>query len=98
MINPAGEYHRDSSDRLCFEMFDVDAVDYPKLVTQIVARFNLHSTSDLVIGSDQLIGEYSDGDCSIGLDWDNWSGFIVTAHTTDAEPLVKSIGAFLSDG
>lgn len=98
MAKPAGEYHRDASDRLCFEMFDLDSNEYPKLVAGIVEHFGLKPTSDLVIGPDQLIGGYSDGNCSIGLDWDNWSGFFVTAHTPGAEPLVKSIGAFLSDG
>ncbi len=32
MTKPTGEYHRDGSDRLCYEMFDVDAIDYPKFV------------------------------------------------------------------
>ena len=98
MTKSTGEYHRDASDRLCFEMFDVDAIDYPKLVARIVAQFDLKSTSEMVVGHDQLIGGYSDGKFSIGLNWDNWSGFFVTAHTPEAEPLVKSIGAFLSDG
>ncbi|QDS91604.1 hypothetical protein FF011L_03340 [Roseimaritima multifibrata] len=98
MTKPTGEYHQDASDRLCFEMFDVDAIDYPKLVARIVAQFNLKSTSEMVVGPDQLIGGYSVGQWSIGMDWDNWSGFFVTAHTPEAEPLVKSIGVFLSDG
>ncbi|MEO9594406.1 hypothetical protein [Rhodopirellula bahusiensis] len=98
MTKPTGEYHRDASDRLCFEMFDVDAIDYPKLVARIVAQFDLKSSSELVVGPDQLIGVHTNGQCSIGLDWDSWSGFFVTAHAPEAEPLVKSIGAFLSDG
>jgi len=79
MSKPTGKYHRDSSDRLCFEMLDVDAIDYPKYVSRIVERFELKPNSELVIGRDQLIGGYSDGENSIGLDWDNWSGFFVTS-------------------
>lgn len=96
MAKPIGEFHRDASNRLCFEMFDVDSNDYPKLVTRIVEHFDLKPTSAMMMGPDQLIGGYSDGKCSIGLDWDNWSGFFVTARTPDAESLVKSIGTFLS--
>jgi len=98
MTKPAGEYHRDASDRLCFEMFDVDAIAYPRLVARIVAQFDLNSTSEMVVGPAQLIGGYSCGTYLIGLDWDNWSGFFVTAHRPESEPLVKSIGAFLTDG
>lgn len=96
-MNQDGEFHRDASDRLCYEMFNVDANAYPRLVSRIVGLFDLRSTSETAVGLDCLLGNYTDGSMSVGLDWDNWSGFIVTAHSPDAEPLVQAIAAFLSD-
>ena len=92
-----GENRRDASDRLCFEISNVIALDYPKLIVRIIAQFYLESSAKAVVGPDQIIGGYSDGKCSIGLDWDHWSGFFITALTPEAEVLVRSIGAFLSD-
>ena len=97
MVKLTGHFDRDASNRLCFEILDVDAVDHPNLVSQIVAHFELKSTSGLLVGPDQLMSAYSDGKCTVGLDWDNWSGFYVTAESPKAEPLVRAIGAFLSD-
>lgn len=96
MRKPSRQFHHDASDRLCFELYDAEAVDYPKLVSRIVDHFNLTSTSNFVVGLDQMFENYSDGQCSVGMDWDIWSGFIVTAHSKEAEPLVKAIGVFLS--
>jgi hypothetical protein len=95
MKNPNGAFHRDASHRLCFEMLEVDSLDYPKLAAHIVARFGLSPTSELIMGSHEMFCDYTDGNCTVGLEWDNWSGFIVTAKTPEAESLVSSIGEFL---
>ena len=31
----------------------------------------------------------------VGLEWDNWSGFIVVAKTPESEPLVHAIAEWL---
>ena len=97
MIYPTGKFARDASNRLCYEVFDLDASDFPQVVSRIVNQFNLESTSDLVVGVDQLFCCYSDGERSVELAWDNWSGFFVTANSSDAEELVRAFGSFLSD-
>lgn len=97
MPDMPGQFERDVSNRLCFELFSVDAVAYPKIVSQIVQQFCQQPTLGLVVGSNQLIGSYSDSKCSIALDWDNWSGFFVTANSPDAESLARQIGAIISE-
>ncbi|EGF28968.1 hypothetical protein RBWH47_02625 [Rhodopirellula baltica WH47] len=97
MANPAGSFLRDASNRLCFEMFDVDSMDYPAFAARVVARFDLIPAGDLIAGLDEVFRDYTDGNCTVGLEWDNWSGFIVTAKSPNAEPLVTSIGEFLSE-
>lgn len=94
----SGLFLRDASNRLCFEMFDVDSLDYPGLAARVVEQFRLKPSSGLIVGLDAMFREYSDGACTVGLEWDNWSGFIVVAKTQNAEPLVEAIGAYLSAG
>ncbi len=98
MPKTPGSYSRDASNRLTFEMFDVDSLDYAKLAARVVEKFNLTPSSELIIGLDEVIRDYTDGKRTVGLEWDNWSGFIVVAKTSTAEPLVNEIGAYLSGG
>ena len=97
MAKSVGAFTRDASGRYCFERSDVSDDEYPALVARIVDQFDLRPDSGLTVGPDQLFANYSRGPLVIGLDWDVWSGFIVTAHSPDSEPLVQAIGSFLSE-
>lgn len=90
-----GNFMRDASNRLCFEIVELAADDFANVVARIVQHFQLKPNAAPVIGPDQLVHSYSDGECSIGLDWDNWSGFFVTAHSPESESLVSSVATFL---
>ncbi len=39
--------------------------------------------------------DYRRNEQLVELAWDNWSGFIVTAKTTDSQPLVREIASWL---
>ena len=78
-------------------MFDVDSLDYPKLAARIVEEFGLMPSSELIVGLDEMFRDYTDRERTVGIEWDNWSGFIVVAKTPNAELLVNEIGAYLSD-
>ena len=97
MKKPAGTFHRDASNRLCFEMFDVGSLEYPQLAARVVTQFKLTPVGDSVVGLDEMFRDYTDGVLQIGIEWDNWSGFVVTAKSPSAEPLVNSIGTFLTE-
>lgn len=88
MTNLPGRFHRDASNRLSYEIFDLNSDAYAKVCTRIANNFELSPASELVIGLDQMFRDYSDGRNVIGLDWDNWSGFVVVAKNVEAEPLV----------
>lgn len=62
---------------------------------RIVNKFGLSPAGELIVGLDEMFRDYTDGPNVIGLEWDNWSGFIVVAKNADAEALVRSIAKFL---
>ena len=93
---PDNDFYRDGSNRLTFEMFRIPANDYPELCGAIVEEFHLSSGGPFVTnGADVLLSDFRSGEQIVGLDWDIWSGFIVTAKTVESEPLVRAIGAWL---
>ena len=92
---PDNQFRRDGSERLTFEMFRVPALEYPAVCAAVVRAFGLVQHTELVVGPDQLLWDFRRGEQIVGLEWDNWSGFIVTAKNPEAEPLVREIGAFL---
>ena len=97
MTIQAGKFHRDASNRLCYEIHDTDSLQYPELAATVASEFNLIAVGDLITGVDEMFRDYTDGSLCIGLDWDIWSGFSVVAKTPESEPLVESIGAFLTN-
>ncbi|MBX3416231.1 MAG: hypothetical protein KF851_01405 [Pirellulaceae bacterium] len=95
MTNPRGHFHYDASNRLTHEVFDLESDRYPETCDRIVNKFDLRAVGELVIGFDEMFRDYTDGQNLVGLEWDNWSGFIVVAKSPGAEALVRSIAEFL---
>ena len=95
MPNPSGHFHHDASNRLTYEVFDLDSSRYAMTCDRIVNKFGLSPAGELIVGLDEMFRDYADGPNVIGLEWDNWSGFIVVAKNADAETLVRSIAEFL---
>jgi hypothetical protein len=92
---PDNGFHRDASGRLTFEMFRVPGDSCPAITKEVVVAFNLVPAGTLVVGWDMVSWDYQQGEAVVGLEWDNWSGFIVTAKNSLAEPVVEEIGAYL---
>jgi hypothetical protein len=89
-------FYRDASGRLTFEMFNLPADSYRVVCNELVASFHLEPLGTPV--SDFLsivLQDYCCGWQVVGLEWDNWSGFIVVAKTPESEPLVQAIGEWL---
>lgn len=42
-----------------------------------------------------MFRDYSDGERTVGLEWDIWSGFIVVAKDSESETLVRQIAEYL---
>ena len=76
----------------------VAATDYPAVCRGVVDAFGLSPASDIVVGPEQIFWEFRRGEQVVGLEWDIWSGFIVTANTPGSEQLVREIAARLQQG
>lgn len=94
-MNLPGQFHRDASNRLTYEVFDLESSWYAATCNRIANRFGLSPAGELIVGLDEMFRDYTDGQYVIGLEWDNWSGFIVVAKNADAEDLVRSIAEYL---
>jgi hypothetical protein len=93
---PNNWFRRDASGRLTFEMFNVPGDCYRDVCSELVASFHLvplgTAVGDLV---SLVFQDYSCGSKVVGLEWDNWSGFMVVAKTPESEPLVQTIAKWL---
>lgn len=90
------KFHRDASDRLTYELFHVESDDYPAVCDEVGARFRPVQAVPQVAGLSVILREYQCGPATVCLEWDNWSGFLAVANDTEAESLVREIGAYLS--
>jgi hypothetical protein len=74
----------------------VSSEDHPAVCRAVMDAFALSPCGSIVIGPDQVFWDFRRGDQFLGLDWDNWMGFMVYAKTTDSEQLVRDIAEWLS--
>jgi hypothetical protein len=93
---PDNQFLRDASGRLTFEMFRVPAGSYCTVCSALMSAFRLVPETTLVTNAvDIVFQDYRRGEEVVGLEWDNWSGFMVTAKTTASDSLVQDIGGWL---
>lgn len=97
MPNLHGTFHRDASQRLTFEIYELSSDCSPSLCQKLSAAFHLQPVSELVIGLDEMFRDYSNGSQTVGLEWDVWSGFIIVAKTQESEELVRQLANYLSE-
>lgn len=90
-------FFRDASDRLTHDRADIDSSSFPEVCRSVADHFNLNPLSELVIGLDQMFWDFTDGNLTVELAWDNWLCFTITAKEADAEALVRQIADFLSE-
>lgn len=95
---PRDPFWRDASERLTFNVDDLPASDFPSLCSRIVEMFDLVVDAMPIIGLDLLSIEAHHGDAIVGLDWDNWMGFMVVAKNREAEDVVRKIGEWMMNG
>ncbi|MDH5389076.1 MAG: hypothetical protein OEY06_11595 [Gammaproteobacteria bacterium] len=89
--------HRDASNRLTFDFDRIESRSYSKITKAVVSHFKLVPDNKLTEGLDEIFQDYKSGDSVVGLEWDNWSGYIVNAKNTKSEQLVKEIAAFINE-
>lgn len=88
--------HRDNSDRLTFDFDNIESKMYSKITSEVVSHFGLEVATKKVNGLDEVFQDFKRGSEIVGLEWDNWSGYIVNAKTKSAEPLAREIAGYVS--
>lgn len=87
--------HRDASERLMFDFDEIDSVQYSSITKSVAKQFRLESVAELVIGLDEMFQDYQHNEKIVGLEWDNWSGYMVVAKIKSAEDLARDIASFI---
>lgn len=88
--------HRNANGQLTIDFHKLDAGMYNLVTEAVVSSFGLQSESDRADGLDVVFQDFKSDDDVFGLGWDNWSGYIVNAKTSSAEPLVREIAGYIS--
>ncbi len=89
---PAG---RDNSGMLTFDFPDIPSAKYGSVTKSSVEKFSLQPSGPRTDGLDEIFQDYELDSAVVGLEWDNWSGYIVVAKSKMAEPLAKEIAAYV---
>ncbi len=89
--------HRNTSNQLAIDINKIEASNYSEITKEVVRHFNLEANNEIVKGLNEIFQEFKSGRAVIGLEWDNWSGYIVNAKNREAEPLAKVIAAFINE-
>jgi hypothetical protein len=88
--------HRDTSDRLTIDFDNIEAGKYSAITKAIVSEFGLEPSSAKTNSLDEVFQDFNIGNEIVGLEWDNWSGYIVNAKTKSAEQLVRKIAEYIN--
>ncbi len=96
-INSAMNNYRNESNQLTIDFDKIESKMYLKITKEVVKKYNLETNKKLVIGFNEKFQEFKLGKAIIGLEWDNWSGYIVNAKNKEAENLVKEIAEFINE-
>ncbi|WP_339509890.1 hypothetical protein [Pseudomonas sp. RL_15y_Pfl2_60] len=87
---------RDASGRLTFDFNGIESGRYRKITKAVMSEFGLEPVGGKTRGLDEVFQDFMRGNEIVGLEWDNWSGYIVNAKTKSAEYLVREIAGYVS--
>jgi hypothetical protein len=88
-------FYRDASGRLTFELSTLPAEEYGRVSRALASVLHLRAVGRIVESVDVVFQDYQRDEATIGLEWDNWTGFTVVAKDPAAESLVLEVGAWL---
>jgi hypothetical protein len=87
--------NRDHSNRLTVALEGMPSLAYRFLSWKLKRKFGLKKSTTLTSTVEERFQEYSKDENQVSIDWDVWSGFMVTALTAESEGLVQEIGDWL---
>jgi hypothetical protein len=92
----ANQIWRDAAGRLTFSMGGAPAGSYQRMCEAVAATFKLVRQAGLVTnGFDIVFQDYRRNEQVVGLEWDNWMGYMVVAKTPDSAFMVQEIATWL---
>jgi hypothetical protein len=89
--------HRNASNQFTFDFIKIEYKLYSSITNDVVAKFEMEPATELVTGLNEKFQEFKSGSAVIGLEWDNWSGYIVSAKNVEAEQLAEKIANFINE-
>ena len=89
--------YADDSKRLTVAIEDMPSLAYRFVRWKLCREFHLKKSGPYVKSFDEKFQKFSNNDGQVSIDWDTWSGFTVTALTSESEPLVRNMGVWLKE-
>jgi len=90
-----GIFLRDASGRLAYEISNIPSDRYLEIREILVAKFKLIPFGFTINSLEDSWRTYIKGFRRLGIEWDDWSGFIIVAKNKRSEKLVYEMGQFL---
>lgn len=87
--------YKDASNRLSVAVEGMPSLVYRFVAWKIKKKFNLTKQGSLNQTLDEKFQKYEKDGALLSIDWDIWSGFVVTALNEKSKDLVTEIGKYL---
>lgn len=87
--------YRDVSGRLTYNFIGIPSRHYSKITKTIVSEFGLEVESSKTTGLNEVFQDFKKDNKVVGLEWDSWSGYIVSAKEISTEPLAREIAGYI---
>ena len=88
--------YKDASNRLTISLYNCPKILYWWVKRNVKNQFSLKPINNTVEGLNESFQNFESLDGKyISIDWDNWSGFTITALNKKSEEFLLSIGEYL---
>lgn len=88
--------HKDSTGRTTINFDSIESDMYSSITSAVVSRFRLEVVTKKVTGLNEIFQSFKLDNEIVSLEWDNWSGYAVSAKSKSAEPLGRKIAGYIS--
>ena len=89
--------NRDASGQLFVSIEDVPSSKYTNLRDALCGALQLEAAGEYIEGLNEKCQLFESSEGKISIDWDNWSGFLVTASDEQSEPLLEKVEGWLRE-
>ena len=87
--------HRNASNQLTFDFSEIEANKYNEITKSIIGKFKLEAENEPIVGLDEMFQKFRSQNKIVNLEWDNWSGYIVSSENKHSEELAIEIANYI---